>query len=134
MINRFIRLSVTLISASALVALATSAYAGDSSREASTAASHAGYAAKAADIKQVHMHLHHVVNCLVGPKGEGFDANEANPCAAMGNGAIPDANDPVKKAKLTHAAEIAEKGLATDDMMEAKKQASATEMALKPAM
>ena len=132
--NHSIRLSVTLIGIAALIALTASAYAGDSSKEVATAASHAGYAAKAPDIKQVHMHLHHVVNCLVGPKGDGFDANEANPCAAMGNGAIPDANDAAKKAKLTRVVEMAKKGLASDDMMEAKKQASATEMALKPAM
>jgi len=134
MINHSIRFFVTLIGASALLAVTASAFAGNSSEEAAAAASHAGYAAKATDIKQVHMHLHHVVNCLVGPKGEGFDTNEANPCAAMGNGAIPDTNDPITKDKLRNAVEMAQKGLATDDMMEAKKQASATEMALKPSM
>ena len=32
-------------------------------------------AAKAADLKTTQMHLHHAVNCLVGPGGKGFDAS-----------------------------------------------------------
>jgi hypothetical protein len=35
---------------------------------------HAGMALGAADLKLVHTHLHHVINCLVGPSGKGFDA------------------------------------------------------------
>ncbi len=129
-----ISLSASFIGATLLLAFATPVLAGDSATQASAAASHAGYAAKAADIKMAHMHLHHVVNCLVGPEGEGFDTNEANPCAAMGSGAIPDATDPIVKEKLMDALNMANMGLATDDLSKAHKQASQTEMALKPWM
>src|SRR5271166_2844819 len=76
------------------------ALAGDSAKEAATAAAHAGMAASAANVPTAHAHLHHVINCLVGPKGDGFDATNANPCAAQGDGAIPDAADAATKAKL----------------------------------
>jgi hypothetical protein len=72
------------------IALPVYAFAADPAQEAATAAVHAGLAAQAATIEQVHMHLHHTVNCLVGPKGQGFDAKEANPCQKLGDGAIPD--------------------------------------------
>ena len=42
-------------------------------------------AAQATDLNTVHMHLHHALNCLVGPNGKGFDAKEMNPCAHAGN-------------------------------------------------
>ena len=58
-------------------------------RKSSTPTEHAGYAAAAADIAGVHAHLHHALNCLVGPGGNGFDAKEINPCAHAGNGSFP---------------------------------------------
>ena len=45
-----------------------------------TAAQHAGYASHVKHLKQVHLHLHHTINCLVGSKGEGFDAAAGDPC------------------------------------------------------
>jgi len=80
------------------------------------------------------MHLHHTVNCLVGPKGDGFDANEANPCAAEGGGAIPDTTDAATKEKLMSALKMAKMGLASDDLATAQKEASETQMALKKIM
>ena len=126
-----IRLPLALIGASALLVFGASAYAGDSMKEAATAAQHAGLAAKGANINQVHMHLHHAVNCLVGPKGEGFDPNNANPCAAAGDGAIPDATDDAMKTKLEGALKTAMMGLHTDDMAAAQKAAMETQEALK---
>src|SRR5699024_1305981 len=61
--------------------------------EIDTAHQHAGLAQGASDVDAVHMHLHHVINCLVGEQGNAFDADEANPCQGKGNGAIPDASD-----------------------------------------
>jgi hypothetical protein len=52
----------------------------DSTKEVTTAATHAGLAAQAADLKSTQTHLHHVINRLVGPKGQGFDDKEVNPC------------------------------------------------------
>jgi hypothetical protein len=72
-----------------LTALPAYPQVADAAQEAATGGTHAGLAAKAATIEQVHMHLHHTVNCLVGPTGQGFDAKEANPCQKLGSGAIP---------------------------------------------
>jgi hypothetical protein len=91
---------------------------------------HAGLAAQAATIEQVHMHLHHTVNCLVGPTGQGFAAKEANPCQKLGNGAIPDTTDSGTKAKLTAALAKAQAGLKSEDLTAAKK--AATEVASSP--
>ena len=119
------------IVAGILIALPASAQAADPAQEAATAATHAGLAAQAASIEQVHMHLHHTVNCLVGPKGQGFDAKEANPCQKLGNGAIPDTSDQASKAKLNAALEKAQTGLKSDDAAAAKKAATDAQAALK---
>ena len=103
----------------------------DPAQEAATAGTHAGLASQAAAIEQVHMHLHHTVNCLVGPKGMGFDAKEANPCQKLGNGAIPDTTDSASKAKLTAALARAEAGLKSDDLTAARKAAAEAQAALK---
>jgi hypothetical protein len=134
MIRKSFRLPLTILGATALLALGSSAYAaGDSMKEAMTAATHAGFAAKSANIKQVHMHLHHAINCLEGPNGEDFDKTNANPCAAIGNGAIADSSDSAMKEKWMKAVSTAKMGLATDDLAKAQKDATDVEMALKPA-
>jgi hypothetical protein len=108
-----------------------SAQAPDPAQEAATSGLHAGLAAQAANIEQVHMHLHHTVNCLVGPKGQGFDAKEANPCQKLGNGAIPDSIDSATKTKLTAALAKAQAGLKSDDLTAAKKAATEAQATLK---
>jgi hypothetical protein len=108
-----------------------SAEAPDPAQEAATSGLHAGLAAQAANIEQVHMHLHHTVNCLVGPKGQGFDAKEANPCQKLGNGAIPDTIDSATKTKLTAALAKAQAGLKSDNLTAAKKAATEAQATLK---
>ena len=107
------------------------ALAADAAKEAATGEMHAGLAAKAATIEQVHMHLHHAVNCLVGPKGQGFDAKEANPCQSLGDGAIPDTAEPSTKAKLTTALAHAQAGLKSDDLTVARRAAADAQAAMK---
>jgi hypothetical protein len=119
------------IVAGSLVALPASAQAADPAQEAATAAVHAGLAAQGTSIEQVHLHLHHTVNCLVGPKGQGFDANAGNPCQKLGNGAIPDTADQASKPKLAAALAKAQAGLKSDDMTAAKKAATEAQSALK---
>lgn len=114
-----------------LIALPASAQATDPAQEAATAGVHAGLAAQGASIEQVHMHLHHTVNCLVGPNGQGFDANPGNPCQKLGNGAIPDTTDQTSKAKLTAALAKAQAGLKSDDLAAARKAATEAQAALK---
>ena len=95
-----------------------------------TAANHARLAAGAGDINAVHMHLHHVLNCLVGPGGEGFDAMPGNPCAGSGS-AIPQTADAGMKAKLENAAAQARTGIADTDIAASKKVATDLQTALK---
>jgi len=125
---------VTLVTiAAAPLMLAATAYAADLGSEINNAAQHAGLAAAAANIDGVHMHMHHALNCLVGPKGDGFDAKQMNPCAQSGNGAIPDEMDAAKKAKLMTAVASLNKGIGESDIAAAKADATAASTAISSA-
>jgi hypothetical protein len=105
-------------------ALPLTAQAADANAAASgqvaTASAHAGMALGAADVATAHMHLHHVVNCLVGPSGKAFDAKAGNPCKDMGQGAIADAKgDAATEARLHKALTEAEKGLKASTLADA---------------
>jgi len=116
-----------------LLFAATAFAAVDLGSEINNAATHAGLAAQAADINGVHTHMHHALNCLVGPKGDGFDAKQMNPCAQSGNGAIPDEMDQMKKTKLTAARDDLTKGIGEMDIAAAKADATAASTALSTA-
>ena len=116
-----------VLSGAAFIALPALA---DGPKAIQTAATHAGLAAKADKVETVHMHLHHVLNCLVGPGGEGFDAAPGNPCGQAG-GAIPQTEDAGEKAKLEAAAAEARKGIADNDLGAAQKVAADLQTELK---
>jgi hypothetical protein len=111
-----------IVSAMAIIPFA--AHATDLGAEIANARMHAGLAAQGSSIAVVHTHLHHTINCLVGPKGTGFDAKEINPCQSDGAGAIPDETDAAKKKALQSADEEASAGLASNDLATAQKDAS----------
>jgi hypothetical protein len=115
-----------IILLAACAALTATPVLADTAAELNIAQNHAGMAAKASDLKTVQMHLHHAVNCLVGPGGEGYDASNANPCAKAGNGAIPDSTDQGQKAKLQAAVADASAGFGTTDVATAQKAAQST--------
>ena len=94
------------------------------------AANHANLAANAGAIEMVHTHLHHVLNCLVGPGGQGFDAAPGNPCGQAG-GAIPQTADAATKTKLEGVAASVRGGIANNDIAAAKKVATDANAALK---
>ena len=106
----------------------------DVAKEVSTAAQHAGLAAAGKDMAAVQMHLHHTVNCLVGPTGKGFDTQVANPCKDQGNGAIPDTTDAAKKKSLQQALDKVNAGLESKDMAAAQKDAQDAQDAIKSSM
>ena len=110
----------------ACAALTATPVLADTAAELNIAQNHAGMAAKATDIKMVQMHLHHAVNCLVGPSGAGFDAAAGNPCGKAGAGAIPDSTDAAQKAKLQSIADAAGPGLSTTDLATAQATAQKT--------
>ncbi len=100
------------------------ARAADVKKELDTAVQHAEFAAAAKDVKMAHAHLHHVINCLVGPKGKGFDAKQLDPCKGMGNGAIPDSSAAAQKKELRAALRKAEQGLKESQLATAQKTAT----------
>jgi hypothetical protein len=107
------------------------AYAADVGAEIANAEMHAGLAAQGSDVATVHMHLHHTVNCLVGPNGNGFDAKELNPCQGDGDGAIPDETDAGKNKALEAAAAKAADGISASDLATAQHDAAAVASMLK---
>lgn len=93
--------------------------------EVGTAHAHALMAQNAKTIAEAHTHLHHVINCLVGPKGTGFDAKAGDPCKSQGNGAIQDAaNDQAMHGKLQGALADAESGLKSDSLASVQQDAA----------
>ena len=59
-----------------------------------------------------HTHLHHVINCLAGPKETGYDAAAGDPCQNQGNGALADsASNHALHGKLENASADAQAGL-----------------------
>jgi hypothetical protein len=119
------------LAVAALSSFAPSTALADAASETATAATHADLASQAADIKGVHTHLHHVLNCLVGPSGNGFDAKELNPCANAGKGAIPDTTDASKQKSLNAAADKARAGVMAADLKMAQQDASDASALLK---
>jgi hypothetical protein len=93
-------------------------------QEVATALQHAGMSAGSSKLEDVHMHLHHVINCLVGPSGDGYDSTAENPCKGQGTGAINDVDNKSKqRKKLDEAVKDANKGLKDNDLKKAQKYA-----------
>lgn len=85
--------------------------------EIMTAHAHALMASTADTVQIGHKHMQHVINCLVGPKGNGFDADAGTPCKGLGNGAIPDAKGDAKlQASLKSALADVQAGLAAYEL------------------
>ncbi len=125
--TRFLPAAAMATGLSALLAFPV--LAGDSKQQVATAAAHAGMAAAATDMKMVKGHLQHVINCMVGPAGEGFDSSQANPCKDQGFGAIPDA--PMDKMPALQAAlKVARDAAAESDLAKAREKAAAAQAAL----
>ncbi len=113
-----------------LAALPVTAYA-SASTEIARAAEHAGFSAASNSLLVAHMHLHHTLNCLVGPGGNGFDAKAADPCKGMGNGAIPDTTNAHIKGRLEHVAYQTRLALRNHSLKTVQKDAAMIEADLK---
>ena len=102
---------LAFLSAAAFAATPAFAATGAGS-EINTAIQHSGFASHVKTTDKVHLHLHHVVNCLVGPHGKGFYPAAGNPCQGEGNGALNDlSGQPKVKSELERALHEAETGL-----------------------
>lgn len=127
------RLTLGSVAAGALivcVAVAPGTARADGPQAIATAAQHAGFAAGGSDLPSVKRHLHHVLNCLVGPEGQGFDAGPGNPCGAAG-AAIPQTGDAAAREKLEKTAAAMRAAIAGDDLAAARKAAADAQAALK---
>lgn len=126
-----------LLALAALVStlsLATAFAAGDAAKESTTAEVHAQLATASKDINMVHAHLHHVLNCLVGPKGKLFDPKSEDPCKGMGDGALNDlTGSPVTHKQLEKAMKHAARGIRDTDYAKAHAAATKTLKLLKEA-
>jgi len=95
--------------------------------EIRTAVEHAGFAMKSKSADDVHKHLHHVINCLVGTNGEDFDAAVGNPCQGMGDGALKDASGSEgTEGLLNQSLRLAKVGVEVKDQHAAQAVAVAT--------
>ena len=119
---RIKRISFGAAAVAGLIALLPGVGAADGASAAAKAAQHAGLAASQGDIGAVQRHLHHALNCLVGPGGEGFDESAGNPCAQDG-GAIPQTSDAAMKEKLQKIAMQVTAAIGNSNMDAAKKSA-----------
>ncbi|MHB8535283.1 MAG: hypothetical protein ACYDBW_07550 [Sulfuricaulis sp.] len=99
----------------------------DAKMEIKTATEHASFAVNAKTTAQTHMHLHHVINCLVGTNGEDFDATAGNPCQGMGGGALKDsAGSQGTESLLNQSLRLAKIGIEIGDHHSAQAVALAT--------
>ena len=65
-----------------------------------TAVTHAGFSAAAQDQAMASRHLGHVLNCIVGEGGEGFNAEWGHPCGGQGAGIANDLASHAQAADL----------------------------------
>lgn len=114
------------------MAFAAFAQTGPGHQEVATAHAHALMAQNAKTVAKAHTHLHHVVNCLVGANGKGFDASAGNPCKGLGDGALVDtAIDAELNGKVKQALSEAHAGLQADKLKAIHGDAAMAATALK---
>ncbi len=119
------------------VARSGQAAPGNPEAELKTAITHAGYSAKADALKGVTTHLHHTLNCLVGPADPRFDAAPGNPCKGQGNGFLPDLKATKGETEQYHevwwVAAIADQALKTENLGQTKAAARIATVVLQDA-
>ena len=121
----------------ALAQSAQMAAAGNPDAELKTAITHAGFAGKYDALKEVSLHLHHVINCVVGPQDKMFDAAAGNPCQSQGNGFLPDLKakkgEDAQYYQVQWVARIASQAIASNNLQEAKAAARIASLVLEDA-
>lgn len=112
--KRFLAVAVSVALGSAL-SLTAMAAPGHANKEIATAIIHANVASKVDSLDGVHLHLHHVLNCVVGPRSKQYSAAaeklSANKCVGLGNGALPDSHDAAVRSDLQQAVKLADAGV-----------------------
>jgi hypothetical protein len=102
--------------------------------EIKTAITHAGFAQKADTMKDVSLHLHHVINCLVEPDDKMFNKAAGNPCQGQGKGIMPDIKAAMGQDQEYQVAwwlaHIADQAITMGNMQQAKAAAHIIEVQL----
>lgn len=125
---------ILLIAVSGFLATPLCLAHGNAEREIATATVHAQMAMVAAKKSTAIMHMHHVINCLVGPKSPRFDARAGNPCKGMGTGALRDIGAaPAVRMKLVQALVRAERAVQARRFSTVRHDAAMVTRALKAA-
>lgn len=89
--------------------------AGNAQQEIDKALLHADFLIKADSLAHMHMHMHHILNCMAGEHGKGFDPKAMNPCKGLGNGAIHDEPSAAKRKLLEQVDQLASIGVTIDN-------------------
>lgn len=124
------------LAASALLAplaATASTMTADGQKEVATAIEHAHYASQSNQLDAVHLHLHHVINCMVGTNGEGFDAQAGDPCKGEGTGALNDLKASPARQDADQALALARVGVKIDQYSAARDVAKAVHSLLEQA-
>ena len=117
--------STALLCGALLLSSAAFAQGGDVANELGAASTHAQLSESSQSVEVATMHLHHVINCLVGPHGAGFDAAAGNPCKSMGDGALADSPKKSEShSKALRALAAARRGIAGKDLSAMHKAAA----------
>jgi len=102
--------------------------------ELKTAITHAGFAQKYETQKEVTLHLHHVLNCLVGSNDKMFDMGAGNPCQGQGNGILSDIKAQMGEDQQYQVAwwlaHLADQALSMGNLQQAKAAAHIIEVQL----
>jgi hypothetical protein len=88
---------------------------GNAQEEINKALLHANFLIKADTLERMHMHMHHILNCMVGEHGKEFDPKVMDPCKGMGNGAINDESSPVKRKLLDQVEKLGSIGVTIEN-------------------
>lgn len=74
-----------------------------------TGVQHTKFSQDYSNMKEITTHLQHVVNCIEGQTGPGFEGGAGNPCQGQGNGMVVDAKKAGGKfAQTVWALELAD--------------------------
>lgn len=116
---------------------ATAMAAGNANKEIATAVIHANVASQVDNLGGVHLHLHHVLNCVLGPHSKQYSAAaeklSAYKCVGLGDGALPDSRDPAVRNDLQRAVTLADGGIEASQFEPAHQAAIEVLAALKQA-
>jgi hypothetical protein len=119
------RLLITAIVGVLTAGSSSAVFAQSATDEVSTAHAHALMAQSATTVAAAHMHLHHVINCIVGATGSDYDAAAGTPCKGQGDGALKDAaSNSTLEGKLNVALADARSGLKSDALSTVQQDAA----------